>query len=98
MFVKTEIQDKIEIKAWNSNKRVAVIEGVKQKYIGKLADDLRIAIHFYDLIEIKDYEIKMEKLVTEVTFQIIFLRFYFDRGMPRQNINSRWRQVNTNNF
>lgn len=76
MFVLTTVNDKIEIRVASRNKRDAVIQELKKKYINKLVEDLGLAVHLHEIINIYEYEIRSDILVSDVTFQLIFLRFY----------------------
>lgn len=78
MFVITEIEDIIEIKAAAKDKKEAVEFELKKKYKNKIVNDLGVAIDIYKILNIKSYEIRSNILVATVVFEILFYRFYAD--------------------
>lgn len=76
MFVITELEDRVEIKAAAWNKKASVEEQLHKKYVNKLVGDLGQAMAIHSIISIASYEIHSNILVATVTFQVLFYRFY----------------------
>lgn len=78
MFVISELQDLIEIRASCEDKDKAVMNALKFKYTMKLMDDLGMCVFINKIYRIIEFEIKSEILVANVIFEAIFYRFYED--------------------
>lgn len=76
MFVITEIEDNVEIRAAAQNKMASVEEKLHKKYSNKLVGDLGQAISIHDIISIDSYEMHSHVLVAKVIFRSLFFRFY----------------------
>lgn len=78
MFVLSELEDMVEIKASCSKREEEVYNALNQKYNNKLAKELGLCIFVMNISEIVEYEIKNEFLIATARFSAIFLRFFPD--------------------
>ncbi|KAI5169451.1 DNA-directed RNA polymerase III subunit RPC8 [Pancytospora epiphaga] len=78
MFVITEIEDTVEIRASSKDKNAAVARQLELKYCNHLSEEFGIGMHLYTVVEIKDYVVRGAILLSTVVFQILFYRFYQD--------------------
>lgn len=78
MFVISELQDTVEIRASIEDKIQGVMQSIETKYSFKFVENLGIALHLNRIIEIHELKILSEILVANVTFELIFYRFYPD--------------------
>lgn len=76
MFVITELEDRVEIRAADWNKKASVEEQLHKKYVNKLVGDLGQAIAIHSIVGVASYEIHSNILLATVTFQVLFYRFY----------------------
>ncbi|ELA42811.1 uncharacterized protein VICG_00126 [Vittaforma corneae ATCC 50505] len=78
MFVRSELQDIVEIKASSVDRHAAVLDKLKSKYTNKLIEALGVSLFVDKIIAITEYEIQSEMLVANVIFEVVFYRFYQD--------------------
>lgn len=78
MFVLSELEDSVEIKASSQDREKILFKKLNLKYANRLAGDLGLCIFVHEITEILDYEIKNELLIAGVRFTVVFLRFYSD--------------------
>lgn len=78
MFVLTELEDSIEIRASSVEKELDVLRRLHQKYVNKLVDGLGLCLYVHEILGILEYEIQSEILVATVRFSAMFQRFYLD--------------------
>lgn len=78
MFVITELEDRLEIRAAVENRHKAIETELRNKYCNHLVDELGIGMSLHQICQIKEYGIKGTMLITDVVFQILFYRFYAD--------------------
>lgn len=78
MFVISEIRDTIEIRAAATDKEESIRLRIIKKYVNKMVDELGLGIHLYKINNIFEYKISSENLLADVSFQMIFQRFYSD--------------------
>lgn len=76
MFVLTQLQDTVAIKASSKDKNIAVLDKLKIKYTGKFIEKLGLSLFVNQIIEILDFEIESELLISNVIFNVVFYRFY----------------------
>lgn len=77
MFVVSELQDSVEIRAASQNKQMAVLDELRAKYTHKFFDKLGTCIFIKDIVEISDFELHSSFLIANTTFEAIFYRFYY---------------------
>lgn len=78
MFVLTDLEDSVEIRASSVEKELDVLRRLHQKYTNKLVDGLGLCLRVHEAMEILEYEIQSEILVAAVRFSAMFQRFYPD--------------------
>lgn len=78
MFVITELEDRVEIRAAAPDKKKSVVRELETRYSGRLVDGLGLAVRLHAVCSIAEYEMHGEKLVASVTFRVLFYRFYTD--------------------
>lgn len=76
MFIISELQDMIEIRASSEDKDQAVMDALRSKYTLKFVEGLGVSAHVNKICEISEFEIKSEILIANVTFEAVFYRFY----------------------
>lgn len=76
MFVITELEDTVEIRAASEDKAAAVAEQLRLKYCGRLVNELGLAVHLHGVVEIREYVMKNAILEADAVFQVLFYRFY----------------------
>lgn len=78
MFVITELEDCIEIRASSREKELDVLKGLCQKYTGKFADGLGLCVCVCEPLSVLEYKICSDILMATTRFQAMFQRFYSD--------------------
>lgn len=76
MFVLSELQDTVEIRASSGDRQAAVLDSLRLKYTNKLVETLGVSLFVSKLVEVLEYEIQGEMLVADVLFEVVFYRFY----------------------
>ncbi len=76
MFVISELEDNVEVRVALENKKEIILNKLNEKYAQKLVGDLGKAISIYNIVDIVDYKISCNLLITRVIFQVLFYRFY----------------------
>lgn len=78
MFVISELQDLVEIRASVEDKTQAIMRALELKYCFKFVDNLGVAIHLNKICKILEFKIESEILIANVIFELVFYRFYQD--------------------
>jgi DNA-directed RNA polymerase subunit E'/Rpb7 len=76
MFVISELQDLVEIKASSLDKKQDLLDTLRAKYFLKFVCGVGVSVHVNKILEILEFEIKSEFLVANVIFELIFYKFY----------------------
>lgn len=78
MFVIARLLDSVAVRAAEPDKKCAVLDALKSKYLGCVVGDEGLALSLYSVSQSDKYIADGEKLIAHVDFQLLLFRAYAD--------------------